>query len=187
MCEGYKNLISVLEDGANGNVYVKTSLNVDPTRKISSAYNAIREQDLHFELPENCLDDEHWSEFLENPDISGSYELTSWREYLKLKLNPSEANDYLRAVVATSVNYSAYKKNLFDLILSYSPKSKEYGVFYPQRKELLKAAARHGNQFVSCKVKATRVARIYYLTDNTEEEQYEIIKEIVSLALFPKK
>lgn len=187
LCEGYKNLISVLEDGANGNVYVKTSLNVDPTRKISSAYNALREQDLHFELPENCLDDEHWSEFLENPDISGSYELTSWREYLKLKLNPSEANDYLRAVVATSVNYSAYKKNLFDLILSYSPKSKEYGVFYPQRKELLKAAQDMGINSYLAKSKQRESQRIYYLTDNTEEEQYEIIKEIVSLGAVPKE
>lgn len=165
LCEGYKNLISVLEDGANGNVYVKTSLNVDPTRKISSAYDAIREQDLHFELPENCLDDEHWSEFLENPDISGSYELTSWREYLKLKLNPSEANDYLRAVVATSVNYSAYKKNLFDLILSYSPKSKEYGVFYPQRKELLKAAQDMGiNSYLGILQSQSNASRREYIT-----------------------
>ena len=161
LCKGYKNLIAVLEDGANGNVYVKTSLNVAPTRKISSAYDAIREQDIHFELPRNCLDDEQWSEFLKNPDISGSYELSSWRAYLKYKMNLSEANDYLRAVVATSVNYSAYKKNLFDLILSYSPKSKEYSVLYPQRKELLKAAQ--------------------------EEEQYEIIKEIVSLGTVPKE
>lgn len=86
LCKGYKNLIAVLEDGANGNVYVKTSLNVAPTRKISSAYDAIREQDIHFELPRNCLDDEQWSEFLKNPDISGSYELSSWRAVVFLPL-----------------------------------------------------------------------------------------------------
>ena len=187
LCKGYKNLIAVLEDGANGNVYVKTSLNVAPTRKISSAYDAIREQDIHFELPRNCLDDEQWSEFLKNPDISGSYELSSWRAYLKYKMNLSEANDYLRAVVATSVNYSAYKKNLFDLILSYSPKSKEYSVLYPQRKELLKAAQDMEINSYLAKSKQRESQRIYYLTDNTEEEQYEIIKEIVSLGTVPKE
>lgn len=95
--------------------------------------------------------------------------------------------DYLRAVVATSVNYSAYKKNLFDLILSYSPKSKEYGVFYPQRKELLKAAQDMGINSYLAKSKQRESQRIYYLTDNTEEEQYEIIKEIVSLGAVPKE
>lgn len=133
------------------------------------------------------MDDEQWSEFLKNPDISGSYELSSWRAYLKYKMNLSEANDYLRAVVATSVNYSAYKKNLFDLILSYSPKSKEYSVLYPQRKELLKAAQDMEINSYLAKSKQRESQRIYYLTDNTEEEQYEIIKEIVSLGTVPKE
>lgn len=187
LCEGYKELISTIEDGANGNVYVKTNLNVAPTRKISSAYDAIREQDLRFDLPENCLDNEQWSEFLENQDLSDSYGLTSWRTYLKLKMNPSEANDYLRTVVATSENYSDYRKNLFNLILSYSPKSKEYSTFYSQRKELLKDKQDLEINSYLAKSKQREAERIFYLTDNTEEEQYEIIKEFVSLGAIPKE
>ncbi len=187
LCEGYKELISTLENGANGNVYVKTDVNVAPTRKIFSSYDAICEQDSHFGLPEECLDEEQWHEFLENQDLSGSYGLTSWREYLKLKLNPSEANEYLRTVVATSANYSDYKKNLFNLILSYSPKSKEYIAFYPQRKGLLKDAQDMEINSYLAKSKQRESERIYYLTDNTEEEQYEIIKEIVSLGTIPKE
>ena len=37
------------------------------------------------------------------------------------------------------------------------------------------------------KSKQRESQRIYYLTDNTEEEQYEIIKEIVSLGAVPKE
>lgn len=194
LCEEYKELIHCLEDGASGNIYVKTELDVAPTRRIHSAYDAICEQNPHFEIPEKCLDEKQWNEFLDDPDISGSYELSSWRTYLKLKLSLSEANDYLRAVVTASADYLAYKKNLFDLILSYSPKSKEYGVYYLQRKELLKTE--HGMEINSylAKSKQREKERIYYLTDNTEEERYEIIKQIVSsgvilediIAIFPE-
>jgi len=187
LCEGYRDLISMLENGANGNIYVKTDLDVSATRKIHSAYDAICEHNPHFDISEKCLDADQWNEFLENQDLSGSYELTSWRAYLKHKLNPSEANDYLRTVLKISANYSEYKKNLFDFILSYSPKSKEYGVFYPQRKELLKVEQDMEINSYLAKSKQRESERIYYLTDNTEEERYEILKEIVSLGTVPKE
>lgn len=186
-CEGYKKLISTLEGGASGKVYVKTDLNVNPTKKLYTAYDAICERDPHFGLPEKCLDDEQWHEFLENQDLSGSYELTHWRTYIKLRMNLSEANEYLQKVVGNSPNYSDYKKNLFNLILSYSPKSKEYSVFYPQRKEMLKDNQDMEINSYLAKSKQHGVERIYYLTDNTEEERYEIIKEIVSLGAVPKE
>ncbi len=188
LCEGYKKLISYLEEGANGNIYVKTDLNVAPARKICSAYDAICEENSNFNVPETCLNGDQWNEFLENPDISGSYELSSWRSYLKFKLGISDTKDYLRAVVEASANYQEYKKNIYDLILSYSPKSKEYSVFYPQRKELLKKVSLDTeiNSYLA-ESKQREKERIYYLTNNTEEEEYEIIKEIVSLGVIPNE
>ena len=187
LCEGYQQFLSSLEDGASGNIYVKTSINVVPTRIIHSAYDAICEKNPYFRIPENCLNQEQWSEYYSNADISGSYELSDWRTYLKFKLDLSSKSSYLQAVVSSSPDYLSYKKNLFDLILAYSPDSKEYKDFYFQRKVLLKAEHDMEINSYLAKTKQREKDRIYYLTDNTEEEKYEIIKEIVALGFIPKE
>lgn len=185
--QGYKSLLMYLEDGGTGDVYVKTSLEINPSRAIRTPYDAIRTRNPHFEIQESCLPEEMWEEFYQNDDLSGVYELLDWRTFLKLKLNPPQNNSYLRAVIDKSANYMSYKKNIYELILSYPIKSKEYKTFYPLRKELLKNESGMEINSYLVKTKQKGLARLFYLTDNTEEERYEIVKEIASSDAIPKE
>lgn len=185
--QGYKIFLSNLEDGGSGDIYVNTSLSINPSRTIKSSYDAIRERDAHFEIPEHLLPQDLWDEFYNDDDLSGTHELLDWRSFLKYKLNPPMHNSYLRAVVDASSDYASYKRNVFELILSFSVKSKEYKKFYPLRKELLKNESGMEINSYLVKTKQKEQNRLFYLTDNTDEERYEIIKEIVSLGVIPKE
>ena len=102
-------------------------------------------------------------------------------------MNLPISNAYLRAVVEKSTDYSSYKKNIYDLILSYPVKSKEYKKYYPLRKNLLKnESGLEVNSYI-VKTKQKDQNRLFYLTDNTVEERYEIVKEIASLGVIPKE
>ena len=187
ICDGYKDMLSYLEEGGNGDVYVKTTLSVNPSRAINTPYDAIRERDSLFDIPKSCLDEKQWEEFFEDADLSGIYELLDWRTFLKFKMNLPISNAYLRAVVEKSTDYSSYKKNIYDLILSYPVKSKEYKKYYPLRKNLLKnESGLEVNSYI-VKTKQKDQNRLFYLTDNTVEERYEIVKEIASLGVIPKE
>lgn len=184
--QGYKNLLMCLEDGEMGEIYVRTSLDINPSRTIRTPYDAIRAKDPHFDIPESSLDRKLWEEFYQDDDLSGIYELLDWRTFLKFKLNPQQYNSYLRAVIDESADYVSYKKNIYELILSYPTKSKEYKTFYPLRKELLKNESGMDINPYLAKTKQKDLTRLFYLTDNTEEERYEIVKEIASSAAIPK-
>ena len=185
--QGYKNLLICLEDGGAGEVYVKTSLDINSSRVIKTPYDAVRAKDPHFDIPESSLDENLWEEFYEDDDLSGTYELLDWRTFLKFKLNPPQSNSYLRAVIDEAPDYASYKKNIYDLILSYPIKSKEYKTFYPLRKALLKNESGMEINSYLVKTKQKDLNRLFYLTDNTEEERYEIVKEIASLGAIPKE
>ena len=106
--QGYKNLLMCLEDGKTGDIYVRTSLDVNPSRTIRTPYDAIRAKDPHFDIPESSLDEKQWEEFYQNGDLSGIYELLDWRTFLKFKLDPPQYNSYLRAVIDESADYVSY-------------------------------------------------------------------------------
>lgn len=185
--QGYKSLLMCLEDGKTGDVYVQTSLDINPSRTIKTPYDAVREKDPHFDIPESSLNENLWEKFYEDDDLSGTYELLDWRTFLKFKLNPPQSNSYLRAVIDEAPDYASYKKNIYDLILSYPIKSKEYKTFYPLRKALLKNESGMEINSYLVKTKQKDLNRLFYLTDNTEEERYEIVKEIASLGAIPKE
>lgn len=185
--EGYKSLLMCLEDGKMGDIYVRTSLDINPSRAIRTPYDAIRAKNPHFDIPESSLDENLWEEFYHDDDLSGIYELLDWRTFLKLKLDPPQHNSYLRAVIDASTDYLSYKKNTYELILSYPTRSKEYKTFYPLRKELLKNESGMEINSYLVKTKQKDLNRLFYLTDNTEEERYEIVKEIAASDAIPKE
>lgn len=186
MHQGYKNLLAFLEDGGSGDVYIKTSLDINPSKTIRTPYDAIRIRNPQFDVPESCLSADLWEKLYQDDDLSGDYELFDWHTFLKFKIDSQEGNAYLRAVIDNSPDYVSYSKNIYDLILAYPVRSKEYKKYYPLRKELLKNESDMGINSYLAKTKQKEQDRLFYLTDNTEEERYEIVKEIASLGTIPK-
>ena len=171
---GFKELLSVLEDGQSGRFYVQTDLDIACGHEITAPYEAILEHNPSFDVPQSCLDSEQWTEYSENNNLSG-FPLDDWHTYLSMLINPPE-NAYLKLVIELSCDYKTYSENLFEAILTIDHNSKNFAELYAQRKSLL---SDYGYVYIShylMKSKMMNENRIYYLTDNTPEERYEIVK-----------
>lgn len=187
---GYKALLQTLETGVHEDrIYVQTNLLIKTTYNIDSAYSAIKERISPFNVSHNALSDKEWQEFLSDDKVDG-YPLEHWRSYLSYLLNPP-VNAYLKAVTTHSANYSEYQYNLLNYLLEISPYASEFWELYYSRKELF--------QFINKKYYDANIAnyimqsqekrsdRIYYLTDSTKIERYEIITAIVEAQIIPNE
>ena len=175
---GYKSLLQTLESGIyKEKLYVQTDLPIKTTYRIDSAYSAIKENSLSvFTVPHSVLSDKEWQEYLSDRNLEG-YPLQHWRTYLSYLLNPP-TNTYLRAVTTHSADYSEYQYNLLNYILDVPYQSKTFAQLYRLRKELFKG---YGTDKISAYIAQSQQKgsdRVYYLTDNTPEERYEIIMAI---------
>lgn len=175
--QGYKALLQTLESGIHKEkLYVQTDLPIKTTYKIDSAYSAVKENISSFSVPYGALSDKEWQDYLSDRKIDG-YPLDHWRTYLFYLMNPS-TNAYLKAVTVHSANYSEYRYNLLNYILDVSYKEQDFCELYRLRKELFKG---YGTDKISAYIAQSHQKgsdRVYYLTDNTPEERYEIIMAI---------
>lgn len=175
---GYKSLLQTLESGTHKEkLYVQTDLPIKTTYRIDSAYSAVKENSSSvFTVPHSVLSDKEWQEYLSDINLEG-FPLEHWRTYLSYLLT-TPTNAYLKAVTTHSANYSEYQYNLLNYILDVPYQSKEFGELYRLRKELFKG---YGTDKISAYIAQSQQKgsdRVYYLTDNTREERYEIIMAI---------
>lgn len=181
--KGYKALLQNLESGMTGKIYVQTDLTIHTSYNIVNAYSALKEQNPSFSIPCQALSDIQWQAFLSDNNNDG-YVLEHWRTYLYYLMNPSD-NAYLKAVTAHSSDYSEYQYNLLNYLLDVSYTNPEFEELYRLRKELLK---NYGTDKISSYIAQAQQEgndRMYYLTDNTKEERYEIIMAISESKTIP--
>lgn len=175
--QGYKALLQTLESGEyRDKVYVQTELSIKTAYEIENAYSAVKEHIPSFSVPHKALSDKQWQDYLCDNKVDG-YPLEHWRTYLSFMIS-SPANAYLKAVTAHSVDYHEYQYNLLNYILEVPYNAPEFHKLYLQRKELFKD---YGTDKISAYLAQSQQKgsdRVYYLTDNTQEERYEIIMAI---------
>lgn len=174
--DNFKSLLHTLEDGKNGIQYVKTDMPIEVNRSIESHYEAIKEMNPSFPVPQSVLPSNLWSCFYEDDSLEG-YDILDWHTYIQLWLQPI-TNDYLKRVMNVSSSYDEYRKSLFDVILDIPRKIKEFKSLYCQRKVLLKDLAESDVANYVAMSLQKRTERIFYLTDNTQIERYAIIEEL---------
>ncbi len=181
--DGYKALLSRLENGASDTLFVKTSLALRNIREVCSAYEAIRQKKPVFMVPQTCLPDNLWAEFLADDNLEG-FDLFHWRTFLKLKLE-SSANEYLKYVGDTSNDYERYKKQVFCALLDFGKNDKRFSELYAARKILLKDVKDSDVAEYIAETKVKDDERIYYLTDNTVAERQAIIESMNGVTIIP--
>ena len=181
--DGVKELLSRLENGASGTLFVKTSLPLCKIREVCSAYEAIQQVEPTFAVSPNCLPDALWSEYLTDKNLEG-YGLFHWRTFLKLKLELA-INVYLKYVTGTSASYETYKKRVFCALLDYTVDDIRFPEAYAARKSLLKDVKDSDVAEYIAETKVKDSERIYYLTDNTAAERQAIIESLDGVTNIP--
>jgi hypothetical protein len=181
--EGFKALLSQLERGKDGVFFVKSSLPLQNVKEIRSAYEAIRQKKTLFSLPQTCLPDSLWTEYLADENIDG-YDLFHWRRFLKLKLE-SASDIYLRLVIEKSADYGSYGKRVFSALLEVPINDKRFTELYAVRKKLLEGVKDNDIAEYVAETKIKDNDRIYYLTDNTISERQAIIESLNGMASIP--
>ena len=180
---GFKNLLSRLEDGYNGSrkLYIRSSLLLNGVEQITSAFDAIGLDDPHFTGERNWLSEEQWEEYRADKDLSNK-DITHWRTFLDLKLNGAHGSSerYIAHVINNSTTYMEYKKNVFAAILDFSTKDDDFKSIYEQRKSWIQNAEENElSVFISDKlITKDDSFQIYYLTDNTIVERQAILRWI---------
>lgn len=179
------SLLQALEAGERGKLYIQTDLPLLAAQTISSSYEAVRESIPGFPVIPSVLDDSFWSEYNQDRDLNqDEQDLLHWRTYLRMKLYPPHSS-YLKLVLSSSPNYETYRSRLFDAFLDIPKKQRDFWALYNERKKLLKNLnCPEASRYVAHSAQKD-ADRIYYLTDNTEDERFSIIREIVGTGCIP--
>lgn len=181
--DGFKALLSHLENGTSDTLYVKTSLALRNIREVCSAYEAIRLVEPAFIILQTCLADTLWAEFLTDMNLEG-YDLLHWRSFIKLKFE-SSSDPYLKYLTNTSADYDTYKKRFYCALLDFDNNDKRFSELYAARKNLLKDVKDSDISEYIAETKVKDSGRIYYLTDNTVAERQAIIESMNGLDVVP--
>ena len=182
---GFKSLLSALENGANGKIYVGTDLKIEACKRLESSYDAILENLNNFSIPRLALEDSYWDEYLKDPRLEG-FDILHWRTYLKLLMQKPETG-YMGLVLSLSTNYSSYKDNLISALLEISCSDKNFWALYKERKEIVKSLQKSEIARYVALTEQKSEERNYYLTNNTECERFAIIKEIARQKRIPNE
>lgn len=183
--DGIKDLLLRLENGATGTLLVRTSLHLYNIREVDSAYNAILQIDPYFGLPQICLSDNLWSEYLVDKNLEG-FNLYHWRTFLKFKLGYTD-DEYLKYVIDMSTSYDVYKKQIIFALLDFMVSDNNFWKMYGARKALLKNARNSDVAEYIAETKVKDDKRIYYLTDNSSAERQAIIESLDGMNSIPNE
>lgn len=159
----FRELMSVLEDGATGKVEVSSELPLQQVLKLSTAYDVLKYKNPTLTTPQEVFSKEQWEKIL-----CGKASLSE-QKYL-LGFVEGFANKYEQFAFEKSTNYAQFTRNIFISLLEVEPKEKFFDEFYLMRKELVRAC---DEKFLKEYVEAAKSlgsSGIFYLTDNTSTE-----------------
>lgn len=209
-CDGIKALLNALEDGANGNVMVRTELTFEesyfPVMTVTSSFSIVAHilGECHFE--ENNGSEPNWNRLLKElnscensldtvfskygidesvfDDIYESvagYDFKNWLSFLFMLHNvDSIKNQYLKLVLRSVDSFESMKDTLTNLIISYKHDHPLFRRLYDERKKIIKCFP---EEDIASFIKLNEVDEdesIYRLTDNTSLERKTIIKWIAA-------
>lgn len=202
---GVKNLLKVLENGADNEISVNTVMKFKdsllPIQLVRNSYEAISKNLNMDEVPKEYGTESMWEKMLTDLrnknfktdmlfkeygftdfqdadfyDLLYGEEYNSWLFYIYLVMNvKAYEGKYLGYVLKKSKDLDSFKKGILCDIIGVSHTSAEYQEFYKERKRLL---SHYPEAEIAPFVNENRVnvsESVYKLTDNTMVEKQEII------------
>lgn len=174
---GIKQIIAELEKGDMVRILVKSDAALQADKKIDNAYEMLKIEIPGFSLSYACLEEEEWQGYLADRKVEG-YPVHHWRTYIRYALAASVNQPYIRYILKRVKSSAEYRRLIFTGLLDMSWKDKDFFELYQSRKNALKEVKSADIAGYIAETTIRDDDRIYYLTDNTEAERYEIIKEI---------
>lgn len=182
--EGFRRLLSHLEDGKPGEVMTKSNLPLANVREIHSCYMLLRKEGKMAQVDEAVLPEECWRSYLGDDNLEG-YGLFEWRTYLKT-LMQGTSSPYLQLVISKSDNYNTYKRMLVQALLSIDADDTRFTSLYDDRKKLLEKEIDEATASVYvAEAKRHGDKRPLYLTDATRAECRAIVEDIATYGWVP--
>ncbi len=169
--QNFSELLKLMESGKTS-ATVQTNLPLENVTAINNFYDAIKNQEPHFNISPDALSDWQWQEYFSDNNCEG-YPPEHWRSFaagFKNKIS----NPYLRFVFTRSANFEAYCKNLFFALLDVADE-KTFDEFYSLRKAAVKNITSPYLAEYLERLKTFPDA-IKYLTDNTAQERRAMIE-----------
>lgn len=176
-CEGFKALLSKVEEGYRGEIRVRTNLSLDEHWgcKLDRPYALYQEKFSGSHVPETMFSQEQWERFLE-PDRIQDTSLFS-ANFLLECLEKGTDNAYLQKVLEAIQNFADFKQTFIRLFLDISPQDSVFLKLALSRKELLNNLTKSDwQEFFFLLHRFDRPNRLPYLTDATLQEKWEILK-----------
>ena len=177
-CGGFRSLIKTLEDGASGDLQVRSELPLNVAREIASCYDLLKCQGKTGGVAQEALTEEQWRSYLEDECLEGHRAL-SWRTYLRILLTEDDdCHPYLGYMAACASTYKAFNQLFTEGILGVSVLDPDFAELYDDRRTLLmseQVAEDVMASFVSV-AQACRGEDVWrYMTDVTESERAAVI------------
>ncbi len=187
-CEGFRSIIKMLEDGAAGDLLVRSGLPLNTAREIASCYDLLKRRGKTGGVAQGALTEEQWRNYLEDESLEDCG-VRSWRSYLKILLTESDdLHPYLGYVASCASTSEAFARLFIEGILGVSLSDPDFGVLYDDRHSLLlqeQVAEEDMAAFVSM-ARARRGEDAWrYMTDVTQLESAAVIAGIARNGKIP--
>lgn len=214
--QGFKAMLSKLEDGVCGNVVVNTAVNLEyalfTTHRINDAYEGIKFTIPGFGLPCSCGNDNQWSELLSELNlmdssidkvfdkygysrnletdfyarISGS-NFRNWLYFIAIKQKATALeNTYLRFVAEKTSRFEDFGVNMLNEIIGIPHTDKRFAEFYVERKAIVEKFPESDIADFVINNRKDPSEGIYKLTDRTKTEREEIISWVAKNGFVPQ-
>ncbi|MBR4152249.1 MAG: BREX-4 system phosphatase PglZ [Selenomonadaceae bacterium] len=171
--KNFSELLKLAEGGKN-NLTVQSNLPLRNVKEINTFYDAIKNEEPHFKVSPDALNEEQWREYFFDNNCEG-YPPEHWRSFAAGFKNKI-FNPYLKYAFEHSATYEEYRKNLFFALLDIEDE-KIFEEFYSLRKAAVKnISTQYLDEYLE-RLKNFPDA-VKYLTDNTGEERRAMIEFI---------
>lgn len=180
-CNGFRELLSLLENGHTGEASVRTSIPLQPEwgKTISTHADLYLDKHPEVKISPKELSEKQWRDLHENSErLDNSFFGPS--NYIFLRNNAPD-NAYLKMVMEITREQSQFRQNFIDLILDYRPGDPDFDSLCAGRRQLLgNLQPEDIQEFILKLQRIPEKERIFYLTNETLEEKREIIKYLAS-------
>lgn len=214
--QGFKSMLSKLEDGAYGNVVVNTAVQLDNAlftiHRINDAYEGVKFIIPSFVLPRSCGRDSQWGELLselkqmdssldkvfDKYDYSGNLETNfysrisgrdfrNWLYFIAIKTKATAMeNTYLRLVAEKTIQFEDFRANVLNEIIEIPSTDKRFMEFYAERKLLVEKFPESDIANFVINNRKNLYESIFKLTDRTKTEREEIISWVAKNGFIPQ-
>ena len=178
-CKGVKSFLASVEQGCNSTLRIQTRTNPSLFygKKINSYCELYKELTPHCIIPDSMFSNDQWKLFIDSLDFIDDQIDSPF--YLRKMLEEGTDNKYLKFVIDNSINFEDYQKNLLFSFLNCDTKNENFQSIYKDRKKILaKISKDQINDYIVKSRKFEPETQIFYLSNTTNEEKFEILRII---------